>query len=134
MPAFIHHDAITTDALDWGDLGWVVNPGTAPGANLTVLDVVIQPGKGHDFHRHPDQEEAITVLSGRIEQWVEQERTELGPGEAVHIPTGTVHASFVAADAPEPAHLLVTLTPSVGDAGYVAEDVADQAPWSTLRT
>lgn len=130
---FIQISSISTDHLEWGDLGWVVNPVTAPNSNLTVLDVLIQPGKGHDFHRHPEQEEAITVLSGRIEQWVGQARTELGPGEAVHIPAGTVHASFVAADAAEPAHVLVSLTPSVGDLGYAAEDVAEQEPWVTLR-
>lgn len=130
---FIAADAISTDHLDWGELGWVVNPVSAPGSNLTVLDVVIQPGKGHDFHRHPDQEEVITVLCGRIDQWVEGEHNQLGPGDAVHITAGTVHASFVAADATEPAHVLVCLTPSVGDAGYVAEDVADQEPWAGLR-
>lgn len=111
----------------------MVNPVTAPGANVTVLDVVIHPGGGHDFHRHPAQEEAITVVSGRIEQWIERERGELGPGESVWIPTDTVHASFVASNAPEPAHLLVVLTPSVGDAGYEAVDVADEEPWSGLR-
>lgn len=135
MPgSFISTDDVTVDTLDWGDLGWVVNPSTAPDANLTVLDVTIQPGQGHDFHRHPRQEEVIHVLSGTIEQWVERDRRDLGPGDSVHVPTGTVHASFVAPDADGPAHLLVVLTPSVDDAGYEAVEVADEQPWSDLRT
>lgn len=93
--------------------------------------MTITPGQGHAFHRHPEQEEVITVLSGTIEQWVEQERTTLRPGESVHIPKDTVHASFVDADGP--AHLSVVLTPSVGDSGYLADEVADQEPWASLR-
>ncbi|NHA66483.1 cupin domain-containing protein [Phycicoccus flavus] len=131
--SFVRSADITRDTLDWGELGWVVTPATAPGSGLTVLDVTITPGQGHAFHRHPDQEEVITVLSGTIEQWVEQERTTLGPGESVHVPKDTVHASFVAADADGPAHLSVVLTPSVGESGYAADEVADTEPWASLR-
>lgn len=131
--SFVPADAIERDALDWGELGWVVTPTTAPGCGLTVLDVTIQPGRGHDFHRHPDQEEVITVLSGVIEQWVEREHRQLAAGESVHVSQGTVHASFVAEDAAGPAHLSVVLTPSVGESGYAAEEVASDEPWSSLR-
>ncbi len=130
--SFVSSTDIVRDALDWGELGWVVTPTTAPGCTLTVLDVTIAPGQGHAFHRHPDQEEVITVLSGTIEQWVEQEKRVLTVGESVHIPQGIVHGSFVAPDA-EPAHLSVVLTPSVGDSGYAAEDVAGSEPWASLR-
>ena len=34
------------------------------------------PGKCHDFHRHPGQEEVIYVLEGTIEQWLEQEKRD----------------------------------------------------------
>ena len=131
--SFVRETDIVRDALDWGELGWVVTPVTAPGAGLTLLDVTITPGQGHAFHRHPEQEEVITVLSGRIEQWVGQDRQVLDAGESVHIPAGTVHASFVAADADGPARLSVVLTPSVGESGYAAEEVADQEPWASLR-
>lgn len=130
---FISTEAVEVDTLNWGDLGWVVNPTTAPEANLTVLDVTIRPGGGHDFHRHPRQEEVIHVLSGQIDQWLESDHQRLGPGASVFVPTDTVHASFVDADADGPAHLLVVLTPSVTDAGYEAVDVADQEPWVDLR-
>ncbi len=130
--SFVTADAITRDTLEWGELGWVVTPTTAPGCGLTVLDVRITPGQGHAFHRHPDQEEVITVHSGTIEQWIEQDKRTLTAGESVHIPAGTVHASFVAADG-EAAHLSVVLTPSVGASGYVADEVADQEPWASLR-
>ena len=129
----VRGDEIAVDTLEWGELGWLVTPATAAEPGLTVLDVRITPGQGHDFHRHPEQEEVITVLSGRVEQWVREEHWTMGPGDAVHVPVGVVHASFVAADAAEPAHLLVVLTPSVGESGYAAEDVASQEPWASLR-
>ncbi|KRE60805.1 cupin domain-containing protein [Nostocoides sp. Soil756] len=131
--SFITAGDISRDTLPWGELGWVVTPTTAPGCGLTVLDVTITPGQGHAFHRHPEQEEVITVVSGTIEQWVEQERTVLHAGESVHVPKDTVHASFVAAAADGPARLSVVLTPSVGDSGYAADEVADQEPWASLR-
>lgn len=132
MP-FISDDDVQVDGLDWGHLGWVVTPTTAPDANLTVLDVTIEPGQGHDFHRHPRQEESIHVLSGQVEQWIESDRRVLGPGDAAHVPADTVHASFVADDATEPGRLLVMLTPSVTDQGYEAVDASDEEPWNSLR-
>jgi quercetin dioxygenase-like cupin family protein len=89
------------------------------------------PGNGHNFHKHPQQEEVIYVVEGTIEQWLERESKRLGPGEAVSIPADVVHASFSVGNAP--AKLLVTLGPCVGESGYDVVDVADQAPWNGLR-
>jgi quercetin dioxygenase-like cupin family protein len=121
---------VQRDTLDWGVLGWTSGP--AQGASrLTVLDVTLEPGFGHDFHRHPDQEEVIVVQSGRIEQWLEQERSELGPGDAVFIPAGVVHASFNTGE--ETARLTVALGPCAGQSGYEAEDLSQDEPWRSLR-
>jgi quercetin dioxygenase-like cupin family protein len=121
---------VQRDTLDWGVLGWTSGP--AQGASrLTVLDVTLEPGFGHDFHRHPDQEEVIVVQSGRIEQWLEQERSELGPGDAVFIPAGVVHASFNTGE--ETARLTVALGPCAGESGYEAEDLSQDEPWRSLR-
>lgn len=131
---FIHTDDIVWDHLEWGRLGWVVRPANVPDStSLTMLDVVIQPGNGHDFHKHPNQQEAIYVLEGEIEQWVEDTRTYLSAGEAVFVPMDTVHATFLAEDAPAPARLLVTLGPSYSEAGYEALDVSAEEPWASLR-
>lgn len=132
---FVCKDDIEWEELDWGDLGWIVFPGKVPEATkLTVMDVKVHPGGGHDFHKHPDQEEVIFVREGSIEQWVREESKQLGPGDTAFIPADTVHASFVAADASEPARLLVVLGPSHGPQGYEAVDMTGEAPWSTLRS
>jgi quercetin dioxygenase-like cupin family protein len=128
---FIKRASLQTENLDWGSTAYLSNPATTGASQLTVMEVMLAPGKGHDFHKHPDQEEVICVIEGRIEQWLESKREELGPGEAVFIPADIVHASFNIGD--HPAKLMVTLAPCVGESGYAVVDVADQAPWNTLR-
>ena len=58
------------EQLDWGALRWMSHPSSTGAEQLTVIEVLLQPGKGHDFHKHPDQEEVIYVVSGRVEQWL----------------------------------------------------------------
>jgi quercetin dioxygenase-like cupin family protein len=131
---FVCVDDVEWEQLEWGDLGWVVRPENVPDAeNLCVLDVKIQPGQGHDFHRHPNQEEVIFLRSGAVEQWVREKRQTLVPGDVAFIPRDAVHATFVAADAEEPARLLVVLGPSHGVAGYEAVDASTEEPWAALR-
>src|SRR5881392_2033267 len=91
---FVLSTDVQRDRLDWGEMGWISRPSTTGAERLTVIDVSLEPGFGHYFHKHPDQEEVIIVRSGRIEQWLEQESRELGPGDAVFVPADTVHASF----------------------------------------
>ena len=113
---FVHETDIEREQLDWGGLGWISRPPSTGASQLTVLDVSLEPGHGHDFHLHPEQEEVIVVQAGEIEQWLEGEKTVLGPGEAVFIGMGTVHASFNTRQ--ETARLTVALGPCAGDGSY----------------
>jgi quercetin dioxygenase-like cupin family protein len=101
------------------------------GTDIVVIEVTLKPGKGHDFHKHPNQEEVITVVSGEIEQWLETDKQTLKPGDSIFIDTNIVHASFNVSS--QPAKLMVTLGPCDGDGGYVVDEVGDQAPWNSLR-
>jgi quercetin dioxygenase-like cupin family protein len=97
------------------------------------MDVTLEPGGGHDFHRHPDQEEVIIVKSGRITQYLERDSTTLGPEDSVFIDADRVHASFNEGD--EPAHLQVILAPSLREGtGYDLVDVSSEEPWGSLRS
>ncbi|MEM0946743.1 MAG: cupin domain-containing protein [Pseudomonadota bacterium] len=119
------------EELDWGKLRWMSHPPSTGAGQLTVIEVNITPGNGHDFHKHPDQEEVIYCISGKVEQWLGEEKRILGPGDSVFIGADVVHASFnVGAD---DAKLLAILGPCVGDQGYELVDVAREAPWKDLR-
>ncbi len=62
---FISAAAAQRETLSWGTLGWVCRPASTGAANLVVIEVTLDPGHGHNFHKHPDQEEAIYVLGWR---------------------------------------------------------------------
>jgi quercetin dioxygenase-like cupin family protein len=128
---FITNEDIVRDQFEWGEAGWVSRPELTGSQALCVMDVTLAPGAGHPFHRHPDQEEIIWVREGRIEQWLEDSKHELGPGEAVYIEKDVVHGSYTAGD--EPAKLTVILTPTAGEGGYEVIDVFEEEPWASLR-
>ena len=95
------------------------------------MEVTLEAGKCHAFHRHPGQEEVIYVMSGEVEQWLEQEKQILRAGDSIFIGNGVVHASFN--DSEKPVSFVVVLGPCAGEDGYIVEELADQAPWNSLR-
>lgn len=128
---FVMAKEIKPEINDWGKLGWLSNPPNTGAKDLTVIDVRLTPGKGHDFHKHPDQEEVILVVAGRVEQWLDREKRILGAGDSAFIPGGVVHASFNVGDTD--AKIVAILGPCVGKIGYEVVDVAGEAPWKTMR-
>ena len=132
MSRFVRADDVRHEVFEWGEIGWRCTPDTTGSTHLVVMDVAIEPGKGHAFHRHPEQDEVICVRSGRIEQWLERDREVLGSGDSVYLDAGVVHASFNVG--PDTAQLQVMIGPAMpGGDGYDLEDVSDQEPWASLR-
>lgn len=128
---FVIASETTLEVNDWGRLGWLSNPPNTGARQLTVIDVNLDPGKGHNFHKHPDQEEVILVVAEKVEQWVDRQKRILGAGDSAFIPGDVVHASFNVGD--KPAKIVAILGPCVGRIGYELVDVAGEAPWTTLR-
>ena len=132
MSRFIKQAAIEQEQFDWGVVGWRCVP-AAGAKQIVVMDVTLDPGGGHDFHRHPGQEEMIIVKRGRITQYLERESTQLGVDDSVFIDADVVHASFNESD--EPALLQVIIAPSLGDGtGYGLVDVSGEEPWASVRS
>ena len=94
-PKFMIRSDVAPETLDWGQLRWLSNPPTTGAVALTVIDVSLAPGKGHDFHKHPDQEE---VLADRRRQRRAVDRprrsASSAPATRAFVPAGVVHASF----------------------------------------
>ncbi len=131
MSKFVIQKNTPREELDWGSLAWLSNPPTTNNKQLTIIDVVLTPGNGHNFHKHPAQEETIVVVSGEVEQWIGKEKKILKPGDAAYIDAGMVHASFNVGQTD--AKLLAILGPCVGDIGYELTDVSAEEPWCNLR-
>ncbi len=131
MDYFIKKNKKEVETLDWGNLTRLSGPKKTNAKDLVVIEVNIAPGQGHDFHKHPKQEEVIYVVNGTVEQWVGQEKQILEAGESVFIPADIVHASFNVGDAD--ARLIAILGPCIGEDGYELVEVYEEAPWNTLR-
>ncbi|MCK2215569.1 cupin domain-containing protein [Actinomadura sp. ATCC 31491] len=119
-------DAVPTMAFDWGAIKWFVTPSAVPGAAATLGEVIVNPGKGHARHNHPDAEEVIYVISGEGRQTVgDGEEFTIREGDAVHIPAGVVHSTYNATW--RSLRLIVTYTPGG------AERALEAAPDLTLH-
>jgi quercetin dioxygenase-like cupin family protein len=80
------------------------------GGELLEADLFVAAGGYVREHVHPAQEETFTGVAGRFVLDVGGERKTIGPGDAVTIPARTPHGFR---DAPEDAHLRVTVRPGL---------------------
>ena len=122
---------VPTESFDWGSAGMRCAPPGTGCESFVVMDVRLDPGFIHGFHKHPDQDEMITVVAGKVTQYLEGESTVLCPVDSVYIDKDVVHGSYN--DFDEPAQLAVVLAPAIGDGGYVAVDVSAEEPWASAR-
>ena len=95
---FISSTEVKREELEWGSLAWFSSPVASNAKDLVVLEVTLSPTGGHNFHKHPNQEEVIYVIEGEIEQWVDQEKRMLRSGDSAFIGADVVHASFNVSD------------------------------------
>jgi oxalate decarboxylase/phosphoglucose isomerase-like protein (cupin superfamily) len=87
-------NALPTQTFEWGAIKWFVTPELTEGAGITFGEVVLQPGRGHDRHNHPESEEILYVLSGEGEQMLaDREPFEVKPGDTIYVPTGVFHST-----------------------------------------
>jgi quercetin dioxygenase-like cupin family protein len=128
---FVMAGDVPVESYDWGNAGMRCAPPGTGCQSFVVMDVRLDPGFFHAFHKHPDQDEMITVVAGKVTQYLEGESTVLGPGDSVYIDKDVVHGSYN--DSDEPAQLAVVLAPAIGDGGYVAVDVSAEEPWASAR-
>ena len=131
MSRFVKREDVEQERFDWGTIGWRCRPANTGARRLVVMDVTLEPGEGHQFHRHDGQEEMIIVTQGSITQYLERDSTALHTGDSIYIDEGVVHASYN--DGDETAHLQVVIGPALGEDGYGLVDVSADEPWVSLR-
>jgi quercetin dioxygenase-like cupin family protein len=74
-------------------------------------------------HSHSHNEEIVYVLEGMLRYAVDDERRDLGPGESMRTPRGSVHSFSNPHD--QTARALIVLTPDIG--GQYFRDLATAA-------
>lgn len=108
---------------------WMCRPEITHAKDLQVCRAVLPPGEGHDFHHHPELEEAIYVLEGEVEQWVGEQKQILKVGELAHMGAGVVHATFNRSA--HDAVILAILSPGSSTGPFMV-DVSQEQPWAAL--
>ncbi len=76
---------------DWGSLIWLANRKIGNAEGLTLGRVIIKKGCSNPRHSHPNCEEALYLLSGRLEHTLGDEKVILGPGDTIVLNAGVPH-------------------------------------------
>jgi oxalate decarboxylase/phosphoglucose isomerase-like protein (cupin superfamily) len=87
--------AIPTQSFEWGAIKWFITPDMTADASMTLGEVVLLPGQGHEWHNHPNSEEVLYVLSGEGEQMIDDEESfPVRPGDTIYVPTAVFHSTY----------------------------------------
>lgn len=82
---------VVEEKQEWGRLEWMVSGALGNSDTMTVGRCYIDPGEQNPRHYHPNCDEVLHVLQGRIVHSLGDETFEMGPGDTVSIPSGTLH-------------------------------------------
>ena len=94
------------------EIRYVVD-GVQTGAASGMFELTVHPGaKVPPAHSHSHNEEIIYVLEGVLRYAVDDEQRDLGPGEHMRTPRGSVHSFSNPYD--RTARALIVLTPDIG--------------------
>ncbi|MFQ5763003.1 MAG: cupin domain-containing protein [Candidatus Bathyarchaeia archaeon] len=85
---------VETQVFDWGSIKWMSSPGIKGAQRFSLGVVLLQRGKGHLTHNHPDSEETLYVVSGEGDQMVADKRWKITAGDIIYIPKGIMHETI----------------------------------------
>ena len=92
--------------FDWGRLYWYVTGEQDNSDHQTVGKCVIKPGQQNGKHCHPNCEEVLHLLSGRIEHFVEDQGwLPMEPGDTITIAANVWHHARNVGD--QPAEMII---------------------------
>jgi quercetin dioxygenase-like cupin family protein len=96
------------EPMPWGRLEWYVSAKIGNSDTMTVGRCILNAGEQNGRHFHPNCDEILQVLKGRIVQsWNGQEH-EMSVGDIVSIPRGVTHNARNIGD--EPAELAISFS------------------------
>jgi quercetin dioxygenase-like cupin family protein/type 1 glutamine amidotransferase len=90
----------------WGKIIWYVSGPLGNSEALTTGVAIVDAGKANPRHFHPNSDEVLHVLSGRIRHTMNDVTVEMKPGDTVSIPRGTFHNATNIGE--EPARLAIS--------------------------
>ncbi|MHC4878446.1 MAG: STAS domain-containing protein [Planctomycetota bacterium] len=127
----LRRDESTAETFAWGKVSWKIGPPANGSEFNRVARVDIFAHQGEPFHRHPETEEIVIVLSGDIEYWIDRYSHHLTAGDTVTVPPSVVHGCYNTTDTA--AQMLVIHAPIPDDdTPWLEEDVSRVEPWKSM--
>jgi oxalate decarboxylase/phosphoglucose isomerase-like protein (cupin superfamily) len=81
--------------FDWGTIHFLCEERVTGAKSISFGTVLLEPGKGHTRHNHPDADEIIFFVSGEGEQMVDdQPAVRCQGGACVWIPKDVYHSTI----------------------------------------
>ena len=91
-PILIKGNALEYVDADWGQLTWYASNRQGNSDYLTLGRCIIYPDKSNPRHYHPNCDETLAVLEGKIAHaWKDGEQIEMNEGDTITIPSGMRH-------------------------------------------
>lgn len=72
-------------------LEWLADGTLMPGCEMTFGRAQLKPGASNPPHFHPNCQELLFVLEGRLEHPLGMTSVQLSAGSLLHIPQGVIH-------------------------------------------
>jgi oxalate decarboxylase/phosphoglucose isomerase-like protein (cupin superfamily) len=96
MPSkLVDPHAISTLSFDWGVIKPLVARANTDDPAMSLMHVVLLPGRGHERHNHPESDEILYIVAGEGEQMVDDgEPFPVRPEQAMFIPKGEYHSTL----------------------------------------
>jgi quercetin dioxygenase-like cupin family protein/type 1 glutamine amidotransferase len=77
--------------MPWGHLRWYTSAEMGNSRTMTTGVAVIKPGQTNPRHFHPNCDEILHVISGKIRHTMNEVSVEMNAGDTVSIPQGVLH-------------------------------------------
>jgi len=76
---------------EWGSLRWLASEEIGNAEGLTLGRVIIKAGRSNPAHCHGNCEEALYLLSGRLEHFAGEQSVILEGGDTLTVAAGVPH-------------------------------------------
>lgn len=78
-------------AQPWGKLTWLASRSLGNSTTMTFGHVIIPADQTNPRHRHPNCDEILHLLSGRLRHSLNDDSFIMNPGDTISIPAGAWH-------------------------------------------
>ena len=77
--------------MPWGELRWFTSAEMKNTRTMTTGVAIVKPGQANPRHFHPNCDEILHVVSGKIRHIMNEVTVEMNAGDTVSIPQGVLH-------------------------------------------